>query len=253
MNIWLYLIGFIAFFINACSSHMETNRTFNPESYIPIEGKNCKMYFDGTPPSDPSYKVYWDGECKDGYSDGIGRELSSDGIEFIALYNDKLPYYVYSKHDTDEFKIGNYFDNGEFVGIKFYSWLSYYEITYIKDGKYSVLETHDDGEFCGALLTNGSVGQCVTKMNIKNTIVGIDKDNLKAAIAEYKNAINIINKYKDRICSMKSIDKNGAYLDMIKIYKNSDLNESSYFSICSQNMDYHLGMPKYIADFLDSL
>ena len=254
MNKLPYLIAFIfiVFFINACSSHTEINRSFDPISYMPIEGKNCNMYFEGTPPSNASYKVYWDGKCKNGFADGLGRELSNRGVEFIALYDDKLPYYVYSKHDIDEFKIGNVLDNGDFIGIQFNKYNSNHQITYNKDGKYFILDTNAIGR-CNMLFTQ-SKGQCITKNNIKdkNIITNEVKDALKIAMNEYGKALKIVNQYKDRICSMKSLD-NEAYNVMINAYKKYNLYDASYFSICNQNMDYRTNKPQYIIDFLESL
>ncbi|MGX3045299.1 hypothetical protein [Helicobacter sp. T3_23-1056] len=55
-------------------------------------------------------KTYWDGECKNGYADGIGAEISPNGEVLIAEYKDKIPLYVYAympkgvfKHDYEVF------------------------------------------------------------------------------------------------------------------------------------------------------
>ena len=48
--------------------------------------ESCKVYVgysDNKPTSDDSYKLFWDGECKDGYAYGLGREIIKANLEDV--------------------------------------------------------------------------------------------------------------------------------------------------------------------------
>lgn len=70
--------------------------------------KNCKVFFNygkdnlsdkGKRTIAQNYPTIWDGECKDGYANGMGAEIveSEDGIKsvLIAIYTERIPRYVY--------------------------------------------------------------------------------------------------------------------------------------------------------------
>ena len=68
--------------------------------------EQCKVFV-GTLKEDdrtakPGYKIYWDGQCRNGYAYGLGREFEKGGLtdlEAIAMYSgeEKEPEYYYQK------------------------------------------------------------------------------------------------------------------------------------------------------------
>lgn len=67
--------------------------------------ESCKLYMayaegDKYFEKDESYKIYWDGSCKDGYASGLGREIEkADMVDkwAIAVYEKGIPTYYVSK------------------------------------------------------------------------------------------------------------------------------------------------------------
>ncbi|MDD2697189.1 MAG: hypothetical protein PHF17_00160 [Arcobacteraceae bacterium] len=59
--------------------------------------EDCKVYVDyhdKNPTLDESYKLFWDGECKDGYAYGLGREIVKANLEDnwqIGIYEKGIP------------------------------------------------------------------------------------------------------------------------------------------------------------------
>lgn len=76
----------------------------NKTTYIqPINKKEpCKVWFGYTEENkwfkEDSYKIFWDGRCKNGYADGLGREIEKDDLMDkwgIAIYKKGIPtYYI---------------------------------------------------------------------------------------------------------------------------------------------------------------
>jgi len=62
----------------------------------------CKVWFGYTEDNkwfkEESYKIFWDGKCKNGYADGLGREIEKDTLTdrwALAVYKDGKPtYYI---------------------------------------------------------------------------------------------------------------------------------------------------------------
>lgn len=84
-------------------------------TYIqPVNKKEpCKVWFGYTEDNqwfkEESYKIFWDGECKNGYADGLGREIEKDTLMDkwgLAIYKDGKPtYYIVNdvlRNDTFE-------------------------------------------------------------------------------------------------------------------------------------------------------
>lgn len=73
-------------------------------TYIQPSNKKepCKVWFGYTEDNqwfkEESYKIFWDGECKNGYADGLGREIEKDTLMDkwgLAIYKDGKPtYYI---------------------------------------------------------------------------------------------------------------------------------------------------------------
>jgi hypothetical protein len=95
----------------------------------PVNKKEpCKVYvsFSGENPTlDPSYKLYWDGECKDGFAYGLGREIiRSDSKKFwqLGFYEKGEPqkYCVAKYESTNKYWAGDciYDENVDEYGVE---------------------------------------------------------------------------------------------------------------------------------------
>lgn len=84
-------------------------------TYIQPSNKKepCKVWFGYTEDNqwfkEESYKIFWDGECKNGYADGLGREIEKNTLMDkwgLAIYKDGKPtYYIVNdvlRNDTFE-------------------------------------------------------------------------------------------------------------------------------------------------------
>ncbi len=87
------------------------------ENWVDTQKSKCKMFASASfKKNDPTVKFYWDGECKDGYAIGLGREFSigkQTYVEAIGEYKGgkNLPQYFYQFDKANKtFHIG-YLDN----------------------------------------------------------------------------------------------------------------------------------------------
>jgi len=86
--------------------------------------EQCKVFV-GTSKDDDrtikhDYKIYWDGQCKDGYAYGLGREIEKGfltDMEAIAMYSGekKEPDYYYQKCNLQNMIMEGDITNGYFV------------------------------------------------------------------------------------------------------------------------------------------
>lgn len=90
------------------------------ESWENTQKNKCKIYANSSfKKEDPTVKFYWDGECKNGYAIGLGREFSigrQTYVEAIGEYEGgrKLPKYFYNFDKvTKLFLIGFLDDEGK--------------------------------------------------------------------------------------------------------------------------------------------
>jgi len=95
-------------------------------AYIQPSNKKepCKLYmqYDGNKwfENDESYKIFWDGSCKNGYASGLGREIEkADMIDKwgIAIYKNGKPTYYIHKDNLNSFLyegINNVENNDEY-------------------------------------------------------------------------------------------------------------------------------------------
>lgn len=67
--------------------HDEIKKQIPEQKIVWVQPKNkkedCKIYvgyYDKNPTLDESYKLFWDGECKDGYAYGLGREIEKANL-----------------------------------------------------------------------------------------------------------------------------------------------------------------------------
>lgn len=80
------------------------NSPLHKETYRQPSNKkeSCKVWFGYTEDNqyfkEESYKIFWDGGCKNGYADGLGREIEKDTLMDkwgLAIYKDGKPtYYI---------------------------------------------------------------------------------------------------------------------------------------------------------------
>jgi len=90
----------------------------------------CKMFV-GTSPqndrtSDPEYKIFWDGKCKNGYAYGLGREFERGtltNMEALAIYSGKKEE---PKYYIQKYNLNNILEEGDINN-------GYYVKTFIKD------------------------------------------------------------------------------------------------------------------------
>lgn len=86
--------------------------------------EGCKLFVGYNPNDDRTkkidYKIYWDGECRNGYAYGLGREFEKGlltNIEAIAVYNEegKKPEYYYQNYKLNNMTAEGDINNGYIV------------------------------------------------------------------------------------------------------------------------------------------
>jgi len=86
-------------------AYQQVKKQFAERSYIWVQAENkdveCKLLFGGNESEALKSKFYWDGECKDGYASGLGREFldSTSGLSsWLGEYGGpgKRPLYYYT-------------------------------------------------------------------------------------------------------------------------------------------------------------
>jgi hypothetical protein len=89
--------------------------------------ETCKIFFRTHTENDrtinPDYKIFWDGDCKNGYAYGLGREFergSDISIDAIAVYQGGPvePKYYIQKNNLDNVTIEGDINNKYVVGTK---------------------------------------------------------------------------------------------------------------------------------------
>lgn len=99
-----------------------------PVKWIQAANKkeNCKLFVGYNPNDDRTlkdgYKIFWDGECKNGYAYGLGREFEKvflTNLEAIALYSggEKKPEYFIKKDNLANVTQEGDINNGNYVLI----------------------------------------------------------------------------------------------------------------------------------------
>lgn len=93
------------------------------ENWVDTQKSKCKIFASSEfKKNDPTVKFYWDGECKDGYAIGLGREFTigkQTYVEAIGEYKGgkNIPQYFYDFNKADKrFYIG-YLDNNVYKNI----------------------------------------------------------------------------------------------------------------------------------------
>lgn len=93
------------------------------ENWVDTQKSKCKRFASASfKQNDPTVKFYWDGECKDGYAIGLGREFSigkQTYVEAIGEYKGgkNIPQYFYNFNKASKrFYIG-YLGNNVFKNI----------------------------------------------------------------------------------------------------------------------------------------
>ena len=201
-------------------------------------------------------KTFWDGECNEGYADGIGAEISPNGEVLIAQYKDRIPRYVYAytpkgvfKRDYEVF-IAQYEDNyediydnhryglryknkGQHISIK-NKWI---EFT-IEDNKDK--KAGDKKDSCESQTCNPA-NECERenhKAQDDECKFDFDEDSLKQ-LSRYKidledtfhrlkQSISIIERYKQQTCGNRNTT--------------NSTKRNSHYEICDIVMNYEQGM-----------
>ncbi|MGX2972946.1 hypothetical protein [Helicobacter sp. T3_23-1059] len=201
-------------------------------------------------------KTFWDGECVNGYADGIGAEISPNGEVLIAEYKDRIPRYVYAYTPKGVFKrnyevfIAQYeegykdiYDNhryglrsknkGQHISIK-NKWV---EFT-IEDNKDK--QAGDNKDSCESQTCN-LANECERenhKAQDDECKFDFDEDSLKQ-LSRYKidledtfhrlkQSISIIERYKQQTCG--------------KPNATNSTKRNSHYEICDIVMNYEQGM-----------
>ena len=97
-----------------------------PVKWIQAANKKeaCKLFVGYNPNDDRTlkdgYKIFWDGECKNGYASGLGREFEKGfltNLEAIALYSvgEKNPEYFIQKNNLENITMEGDINNGNYV------------------------------------------------------------------------------------------------------------------------------------------
>lgn len=219
-----------AIMFSACA----TNAKFgveNPRELSYIDSANradCKVFFEYGDEnlSDfekraiaQDYRTIWDGECKDGYANGLGAEISIYGDVYIAVYEYKIPHYIYEKrHETSDFLIGefgNIYDSNQFDA---------------RNGLTINKKIFDERAIYDASLTffaPQDEWQKATK-DEQNELV---KKSALSALKSYKKSLAILKEYKDKTCNTDCTTKNGCIYYYIE--ENAFGGEDfDYFSLC---------------------
>ena len=107
---------------------MKTAKPVFLETYIQPKNKKvpCKLWFgysEGNKWFDKdSYQIYWDGKCKNGYANGLGREIEKNDMLdkwSIAIYENKKPTYYVTKDNLYDSLSEGYGDVGNlFYGVR---------------------------------------------------------------------------------------------------------------------------------------
>lgn len=84
----------------------------------------CKIMFSHTENDqwfkEETYKVFWDGECKNGYADGLGREIEKDTLMDkwgLAIYKNGIPTYYIINYVLENKVFEGVDDQNERIGI----------------------------------------------------------------------------------------------------------------------------------------
>lgn len=120
-----------------------SQNTEMPVKWIQATNKKepCKLFIGYNPNDDRTlkdgYKIFWDGECKNGYAYGLGREFEKGfltNLEAIALYSggEKKPEYFIQKDNLSNITMEGDITNGNYVkttikddGINLDIWYQY--------------------------------------------------------------------------------------------------------------------------------
>lgn len=275
--VWLnntFLITVLGIF-GGCVTNVNSVENPHGLSYInSANKKNCKVFFnygeDNLSDKEKhdiaqNYPTMWDGECKDGYANGLGAEIakSRNGVKlaYIAIYKDKIPRYVYFYQSSG----GNYaLFMGAFGDIFDYIESSYeYGLSIENNGKKLRLKTlranidfdmtySDDRR----LRINGYELRDILLMpqwkehkHALKLMRDYKKDLLKS-ISNYDKSLTIVQQYRDRVCSKSSsksiVDSANQSVDLVALH---------HREICKLKIDYttEMDIMKKLIEFLSGI
>ena len=209
-------------------------------------------------------KTFWDGECNEGYADGIGAEISPNGEVLIAEYKDRIPRYVYAytpkgvfKRDYEVF-ITQYEDNYEDIyddhraGLRSKNKGQYISIknTWVE---FTIQDKKDKKDSCASKTCNPSKEcECDCK-ETQDECDWFDEENIKD-LSRYKVDIeDTYNKLKQSIAIIEHYkQKTCANPNALNSATNATTKHSSHYEICSIVINYEDGM-KFLAQLLAKL
>lgn len=204
-------------------------------------------------------KTFWDGECKEGYADGIGAEIAPNGAVLIAEYKDRIPRYVYaytpkSKGDYEVF-IAQYEDYYEDIydthreGLRSKNKGQHISI-YNKWVEFTIEDTKDkkDDSSCPSQTCNAAK-ECECDCKAQDETQDeceYDKDMLKQlsrykidledTFSKLKQSIAIIEGYKQKTCE---------HFNATNSATNAVTKRDRHYEICSLVINYEDGMKSF--------
>ena len=240
-NIFFKILGFVAIIgvFSGCAIKTAQNISGNNPrklDYVDVANKqNCKVFFNFGGDYDESqkaqiakdYATIWDGECKDGYADGLGAEISKYGDVYIAVYKDKVPHYIYEKksYDADKFFIGEF---GDIYDAELF------------DGRYGfIVHKNDEVEIKFAVPNDEIEATAPQNQSI------LARKYVKFTIEKYQKSLETLKIYKDKICNTDCTTKNGCIYYYIE-ENGYGGEEFDYFNLCKK--ETKIDFSKEIAD-----
>lgn len=225
----------------------------------------------------------WDGECKDGYANGMGAEIveSKDGIKsvLIAIYVERIPRYVYFyQSNGDEYALfmgafGNIFHylesdnkdglivrNDGIANPRGYRELQLRIRTLLPD---IVFDTTNNRQ----LMVSGYELRDILLMPQKDEhkyilrLMRDHKKDLLKSIANYGESLAIVQEYKNKVCGKSrvesSVDSTNRSVDLgVDSSANSvDSSALHHREICELKINYNAEMEimRKLIEFLSKL
>ena len=261
------------------------NSVENPHglSYInSANKKNCKVFFnygkDNLSHKEKrtiaqNYPTIWDGECKDGYANGLGAEItkSRSGIKltYITIYKDKIPRYVYFYQSNG----GDYaLFMGAFGDIFDYIESNYeYGLSIENNGKKLRLKTlRADIDFDMTYSDDRRLR--VNSYELRDILLMLQKDehkyvlrlmrdhkkDLPKSIANYGESLAIVQQYKNKVCGKSSgessVDSTNRSADF-DADSSVDSSAIHHREICELKIDYtaEIEIMKKLIEFLSGI
>jgi len=249
MMIKSFILFCVVILLSACNSKNQTsniiqkyelanNKNLNfkniDSKWIQVNNKNepCKVYVEVDSQNNHTqkseYKIFWDGECKNGYANGLGREFEKGILidnESIVVYENapiKKPKYFYQKLNLKNIEIKGNFDKGfkTFTSFKNNKEIKRYGLFDNAKNTHLIAYENNDKEFYKKIYPNFNyeiifdktkndylfylnnknsklkINDTTKRKNLINEIIDAKEMSIKAS----KKSDLIISQYKNKIC-----------------------------------------------------